>query len=201
MTQQALTAPPPVRQERPPKQIPGEAGVWVFILTEMSVFTALFGSIVWGRGHNPGVFAEGQSLLNQPLGLCNTVVLIVGSVLVVQSIDASHREEQRQASRLLAAAMACGALFAVIKAVEYGLAIHHGIWIHTNTFWMLFFAVTGAHLLHVLVGATALGLVRRRVQAGLPGPRDRELFISATCYWHMVDLLWLVLFPLFYLVN
>ena len=75
------------------------------------------------------------------------------------------------------------------------------MWIHTNVFWLLFFVVTGAHLLHVLVGVTVLGLARRAVGNGLPGSRDRDLFLSAAYYWHLVDLLWLVLFPLFYLVN
>jgi nitric oxide reductase NorE protein len=81
------------------------------------------------------------------------------------------------------------------------LVRHHGAWIHTNVFWMLFFAVTGAHLIHVFVGTAVLGLIRPRTARGLLGARDNDLFVSATCYWHMVDLLWLVLFPLFYLVN
>jgi nitric oxide reductase NorE protein len=102
---------------------------------------------------------------------------------------------------LLAIAMTCGVVFAATKVIEYTTALDHGMWIHTNSYWMLFFAITGAHLLHVFVGMTVLGLARRRVASGLPGPHDRDLFVSATCYWHMVDLLWLVLFPLFYLVS
>ena len=200
MTQQRV-AQPAVGSRRQPNSVPGETGVWVFILTEMSIFTTLFGVIVWNRAHNPDMFAQGQSNLNQPLGLTNTVVLIAGSVLVVLAIAAAQSDRYRQAAQYLAAAMACGALFVLIKGTEYALAVNHGMWIHTNVFWMLFFVVTGAHLLHVLVGATALGLIRPRVSSGLTGVRDRELFTSATCYWHMVDLLWLVLFPLFYLVN
>ena len=182
-------------------RVPGEPGVWVFILTEMVVFTALFGVVVWNRAHQPEMFAEGSRLLSQPLGLINTAVLILGSVLVVLAIDATHADRFRQASHYIAGAMATGVAFMVIKGVEYWSAIDHGMWIHTNTFWMIYFAVTGAHLLHVLVGTTTLGIMRARTAAGLTGPRDRDLFISATCYWHMVDLLWLVLFPLFYLVN
>jgi nitric oxide reductase NorE protein len=97
--------------------------------------------------------------------------------------------------------MACGGLFVVVKASEYALVMQHGAWIHANVYWMMFFAVTGAHLLHVLVGTTVLGLIRPLTAAGLSGSRDRDLFVSATCYWHMVDLLWLVIFPIFYLVN
>ncbi|WP_368834396.1 cytochrome c oxidase subunit 3 family protein [Mycobacterium intracellulare] len=201
MPQTLNTDPGAVGTPQAPKRPPGEAGVWVFILVEMSVFTALFAALLWGRGNNPDMFSRGQAILNRPLGLINTIVLIAGSVLVVLAIDAAQGDRYRQASHYLVAAMSCGAGFVVIKAMEYGLALRHGMWIHTNTFWMMFFVITGAHLLHVLVGVTVLGLVHRRTATGLPGARDRELFISATCYWHMVDLLWLVIFPLFYLVN
>ncbi|MCX2930700.1 cytochrome c oxidase subunit 3 [Mycobacterium sp. CVI_P3] len=200
MTQQAIRT-RPAAPVHPAGRVPGEPGVWVFILTEMAIFTALFGVIVWNRAHQPEMFAAGSRVLSQPLGLVNTVVLIVGSVLVVLAIDAMHADRFRQASRYLGGAMATGLFFMAVKAVEYHSVIDHGMWIHTNAFWMIFFAVTGAHLLHVLVGTTTLGLMRARTASGLTGPRDRELFISATCYWHMVDLLWLVLFPLFYLVN
>lgn len=181
--------------------VPGEPGVWVALIAEMATFTALFGVIVWSRASNPRIFSEGQAVLSQPLGLFNTIVLIVGSVLVVNAITAVQTGQQQQASRSLGAAMLCGAVFAGVKALEYHHVVQHGAFIHTNAYWMLFFAVTGAHLLHVFVGVSVLGLIRRRVKLGLPGPRDRDLFMSATCYWHMVDLLWLVLFPLFYLVN
>lgn len=167
----------------------------------MLVFSALFGTISWYGRENRGVFQKAQALLTQPLGLLNTVVLIVGSALVVAAVGAVEQSRYRTAANLLRAAMGCGAMFGLVKAVEYGLVVHHGAWIHTNAFWMLFFAVTGAHLLHVVVGTTVLGIARCRVATGLTGPRDRELFVSATCYWHLVDLLWLVLFALFYLVN
>lgn len=182
-------------------RIPGEPGVWVFLICEMAVFTALFGVIAFNGHANRMIFADAQQVLSAPLGLINTCVLIGGSVLVMRAIGDVQQGRYSTAARILTAAMACGALFAVIKGIEYASVLHHGMWIHTNVFWLLFFAVTGAHLLHVLVGVTVLGLARRSVARGLPGSRDRDLFLSAACYWHLVDLLWLVLFPLFYLVN
>ncbi|MBI3216212.1 MAG: cytochrome c oxidase subunit 3 [Mycobacterium sp.] len=167
----------------------------------MAVFTALFGVIAFNGHANRMIFADAQQVLSAPLGLINTCVLIGGSVLVMRAIGDVQQGRYSTAARILTAAMACGALFAVIKGIEYASVLHHGMWIHTNVFWLLFFAVTGAHLLHVLVGVTVLGLARRSVARGLPGSRDRDLFLSAACYWHLVDLLWLVLFPLFYLVN
>ncbi len=182
-------------------RIPGEPGVWVFLVCEMVVFTALFGVIASSGRANRQLFADAQQVLNAPVGLINTCVLIGGSVLVMRAIADVQAARYSKAVRLMSAAMACGVTFAVIKGIEYASVLHHGMWIHTNVFWLLFFAVTGAHLLHVLVGVTVLGLARRAAGNGLPGSRDRDLFLSAACYWHLVDLLWLVLFPLFYLVN
>jgi nitric oxide reductase NorE protein len=201
MITQSSQAAPTIAPQRAAKRVPGEPGVWVFILVEMAIFTTLFGVIVWSRAGNSRIFAAGQAVLSPQLGLFNTIVLIAGSVLVVNAITAVDTGQLQQASRSLTAAMACGGIFAAVKAVEYHNALHHGLFIHTNAYWMFFFVVTGAHLLHVFVGVSVLGLIRGRVRCGLPGPRDRQLFMSATCYWHMVDLLWLVLFPLFYLVN
>lgn len=184
-----------------PQRIPGDPGVWVFIIGDMAIFTALFGVILFHRADDPRLFATSQRALNQGLGLTNTVVLLCGSILVVLAARAVAEARHAAASRLLRGAIACGLAFTTIKLAEYGMTLHDGSSMHTSDFYMLFFAITGAHLLHVLVGVGGLMLLRRRVALGLPGPRDHALFDSGACYWHMVDLLWLILFPLFYLVN
>jgi nitric oxide reductase NorE protein len=151
-----------------PLQIPGEPGVWVFLICEMVVFTALFGVIAFNGSVNRQIFADAQHALITPLGMINTCVLIGGSVVVMLAIADVQAGRHSKAARLMAAAMACGVVFAVIKGIEYATVIHHGMWIHTNVFWLLFFVVTGAHLLHVLVGVTVLGLARRAMN-----PRTR----------------------------
>ena len=140
-------------------RLPGEPGVWVFLVCEMAVFSALFGVIAFNASHSRATFASAQQVLNAPLGLINTCVLIGGSVLVMRAIANVQEGRNSKAARLMTAAMVCGATFAVIKAIEYASVLHHGMWIHTDVFWLLFFVVTGAHLLHVLVGVTVLGLV------------------------------------------
>ena len=93
MTQQQMLQAASTNAHQPAaRRVPGETGVWVFIVTEMAIFTALFGVIVWNRAHNPGMFAEGQATLNQPMGLINTVMLIIGSVLVVLAIDSAQSD-------------------------------------------------------------------------------------------------------------
>ena len=90
-----VLTPPTDRATQPGRRTPGESGVWVFILTEMAIFTALFGVVVWNRAHNPEVFSKGQALLSQPLGLINTLVLIIGSAVVVLAIDAAQTDQYR----------------------------------------------------------------------------------------------------------
>ncbi|BBU21262.1 cytochrome c oxidase subunit 3 [Mycobacterium xenopi] len=184
-----------------PPRIPGEPDAWVFIIGEMIIFTALFGLIGYNRGKNPGLFAAGQRELAQGLGLTNTIVLLTGSILVVLATQAVADRRFDTASPLIASVIGCGLTFASVKAIEYWSLFHDGITIHTNRFWMLFFVITGAHLVHVAVASAGLVLLRSRVRLGLPGPREPALFESGACYWHMVDLIWLILFPLFYLVN
>jgi len=180
---------------------PGEPGAWVFIVGDMAIFTALFAAILYYRGEHPDMFAAGQATLSQELGTLNTVILLLGSILVVLATRASAAARNDAAARLVAAGASCGLLFAAVKGLEYGRVLNEGHSMHTNDFFMLFFVVTGAHLLHVLLGTTALAAMRRRVAAGLPGIRDRTIFETSACYWHLVDLLWLIIFPLFYLVN
>jgi nitric oxide reductase NorE protein len=188
-------------REREAGYLQGEPGVWVFLVAEMIVFSVLFAVIGFNRIGKTETFAAGQSLLSQPLALINTCVPIIGSALVVLALSAAHHRQNRSAARLLSWAMGCGGAFAIIKITEYTRLFNHGMWIDTDIYWTLFFVITGAHLLHVLVAVTVLGLARKRVVKGLSSRRESELCVSATCYWHMVDILWLILFALFYLVN
>lgn len=182
-------------------RIPGEAGAWVFIIGDMFIFTALFGVIMYYRSQHLELFAESQQELNQAFGLINTLVLLTGSILVVRASAAFTAARRLVASRLLGAAIACGLCFVAIKSLEYGSLIQDGWWIHSNEFFMLFFVITGAHLLHLLLGIGALLLLRKQVRRDASTRRNLALFESGACYWHLVDLLWLMLFPMFYMVN
>jgi nitric oxide reductase NorE protein len=144
-----------------------------------------------------GEYATSQGTLHAGLGLLNTVVLLAGSLFLVLAARRVADRRHSEASRLLLAAVACASVFGVVKAMEYAALAGSGYSIYTNAFYMVFFVITGAHLLHVVVAAGALALLRSRVSAGLTGPRDAALFETG----HMVDLLWLILFSLRYLVH
>lgn len=196
-------SPAGAKQPRPGVRVPGDPGFWVVILGEMVIFSMLFGTVSFFHLRHPRMFAEGQAALSRGLGLANTVVLILGSVLVAKAQRAIRHGRWEVAGRLVAGAATCGIAFILIKAVDYAHAMSAGHWIDSNDFWMSYFVVTGAHLMHVIVGVIVLGVMLRSLRdVGTDmSPRVGQLLESGGLYWHMVDLIWLILFPLFYLVN
>lgn len=180
--------------------VPGEVGLWVFILGDMLVFGLFFGIFMVQRGDGLEEFRAGRESLSQGFGVANTLLLLTGSVLVVLGMRAVRMHRRELASKLLLGAMATGALFAVVKAVEYGEKLDAGLNPTTNDFYTLYFAFTGIHLVHLLIGMVALAIMIRLVRRPHEDDGERALLETGATFWHLVDLLWLVLFPLFYLV-
>lgn len=177
-----------------------EVGIWTFIGADLLDFTLLFGVWLYSRAANRDMFATGQAALNKGLGLVNTLVLLFSSLLVVLATRALRRNERGIAAKSLIGAIACGVTFAVVKVIEWSAHIGVGDDVHRNEFWMYFYSLTGWHLLHVLCGIGLLSwcVVQTR-RRGL-SQRRRLLVEGSAWFWHLVDLLWLVLFPLIYLV-
>lgn len=186
----------PARERR----IPGEAGLWVFILGDMTVFGVFFGTILVMRGQQPELFRASQHALHPALALINTVLLLAGSLLVIRGV-ARVRASSPVASHFFLATLVCALGFAAIKSIEYYLLVRDGHTPGTNDFFMFYFAFTGIHLAHLLIGAmlnAILAVVTRHPEASTGRIRLVE---AGGCYWHMVDGLWLLLFPLLYLVR
>jgi nitric oxide reductase NorE protein len=167
----------------------------------MVVFALLFGVFLVTRRDDPATFASSRTELNQTFGAVNLLVLLTSSLLVVLATQAFRRGSRAASGRLLAGAAGCGVLFLVIKAVEYAGKVHHGIDPGTNDFFMYFFILTGIHAVHVAMGIAGLIVLRHVARRDVAKPNDlRTIEIGAT-FWHMVDLLWVVLFPLLYLAS
>ncbi|MGU3500952.1 cytochrome c oxidase subunit 3 [Mycobacterium sp. C31M] len=185
----------------PQRHLPGEEGMWVFIFGDMTVFALLFGVYLYYRGQDVAQFNESQLLLNQTFGVVNTLVLLTSSLLVVTAVRAVRRGALPLARWLTIGAIVCGLIFVANKAVEYSEKIAHGLVPATNDFFMYFYVMTGLHLFHVAIGlALLLFVVKLTRRPALDGREQRYLEGSA-CFWHMVDLLWIVIFPLLYLVK
>jgi len=182
-------------------RLPGVEGVWVFIAADMAFFALLFVSFMLGRRDAAALFEASRQTLDINIGGINTLILLTSSWCVVLAVDAVRREALEQVPRFIAGAFLLGIAFMMSKALEYGGKIKAGISMLTNDFYMYYFALTGIHLLHVLAGNILLVVLWKQARARrFSADRCVVLECGAT-YWHMVDLLWIVLFPLLYLLR
>lgn len=183
------------------RRIPGEEGIWVFVLGDMTVFALFFATFMYSRGKNPQAFASGHADLHVALGTVNTVLLLSSSLLVAIGVQRVLGGRHRDATRLFTGAIGCGVGFVTVKAIEWTQLFGAGKGVGSSEYFSYYFVFTGIHLMHVLIGLAILArltfLTRR---PALEGPQ-RRLCETGGIFWHMVDLLWVVLFALFYLVR
>jgi nitric oxide reductase NorE protein len=189
------------RAELPDRRIPGEEGIWVFVLGDMTVFALFFATFMYSRGKNPDTFARDHASLNVALGTVNTVLLLTSSLFVVLAVQRVLTGAHRSAPRLFTAALACGLGFVIVKAVEWAHLFSEGKTVGSGEFFSYYFMFTGIHLAHVLIGCVVLSrliaITRREELTG----HTAMLCEAGGIFWHMVDLLWVVLFALFYLMR
>lgn len=181
------------------RRIPGEVGIWVLIGGELLAFSAFFLVFAYYRGLDTALFDAGREQLDHRIGLVNTLILLTSSLFVALGV-VRVREGRPGAARWFRLALACSGGFAALKAVEYGQKVAAGITPLTNDFFMYYFAFTGIHLLHVVIGSGAL-LFAIGVTGREPS-ESRTMIVECTAiFWHLVDLLWIILFALFYLAG
>jgi len=173
--------------------LPGNPMMWVLIISELLVFGAFFVSFAVSRLLDPVGFNQSQSLLDGVLGGVNTIVLLTSGLLCALATLALEKDQIKKTRILLSGAIALGAMFGVIKMIEYGDKFDQGIGIETDTFFTLFFLMTGFHFLHVVFGMILLGI-------GIWKPRH-DTVETVCAFWHMVDLIWVLLYPLVYLAR
>ncbi|OBH11974.1 cytochrome c oxidase subunit 3 [Mycobacterium sp. E1747] len=186
---------------RSPRKIPGEEGIWVFVLGDMTVFALFFATFMYSRGKNRAVFARDHAEVHVALGTINTVLLLSSSLLVVLAVQRVLAGRREGSWRLIAGALSCGVGFVVVKAVEWTqlFAAHKGV--GSGEFFSYYFMFTGIHLLHVLIGLAILSRLIVVIRRTDFGDKQERLCETGGIFWHMVDLLWVVLFALFYLVR
>ena len=182
-------------------RVPGETGIWVFIFGDMLVFAITFASYLYYRGKNVALFNASQHLLNPDFGLVNTLLLLTSSLFVVLAVGTVRRGLQQPAPPLILGAFGCGLAFSVLKIIEYSSKVDAGLTPQTNNFFMLYYVLTGLHWFHLAIGLGALTYMFFSARRPALDTKQFGWFEGFGCYWHMVDLLWIVLFPLLYLVN
>lgn len=182
-------------------RIPGEVGIWLLVLGDMFLeFGTIFGYYLYDRAADPALFAQSRLALNANIGLVNTLVLLTSSMFVALGVHVLRANDRASAARMSTWGRALGFVFVAIKAVEYGTKYAAGITVSTNTFFMYYFSATGLHLAHVLIGILMLTYMINGARQLEPRPHEIRSAEVGGVFWHMVDLIWIILFPLLYLV-
>jgi nitric oxide reductase NorE protein len=194
------TAPPPPVPGAE-KRLPGDLAIWFFILAEMLAFAVFFSAYAFARASHVEEFNLYQQTLDRNLGALNTVLLITGSWFVVLAVQAAHRDNRPAIARNILLGWLCGGGFLAVKVIEYSAKFGAGITLSTNTFYMFYISLTFFHFMHVILGMVILAILWVQARKGVYGSHDAHGLESGAAYWHMVDLLWIVLFPLVYVMR
>jgi len=188
-------APTPVRI------LPGDLAIWLFICAELLVFGILFLTYAVVRSNHLELFNATQRLLHKNIGLFNTLVLISSSYFVVLAVNAIRQNDSRGCTRWLQISIATGFLFIFAKTWEFHATFSQGITLSTNTFYFFYISMTFFHYMHVILGLIILFAVMLKAKRGGYSAQDHVGVETGASYWHMVDLVWIVLFPLVYLMR
>jgi nitric oxide reductase NorE protein len=174
-------------------ELPGELMMWVLIASELLVFGAALLACLGVRIADPARFAADQALLDQTAGAINTIVLVTSGLCAAFAARERERERRGTARLWLLAAASLGAVFLVVKGFEYSAKIEIGIGIESSPFFTFYYLITGFHALHVVAGIAILVLV-----SWADSLSNME---AAVAFWHMVDLVWVLLFPIIYVLR
>ena len=179
----------------PPRSLleafPGELIMWVLIISELAVFCVCLLILLALRLTDPALFAASQDQLHRAAAVINAVVLVSSGYLAARAVTAVRQGAAARGWLLGAAGL--GVVFLGLKAVEYADAISKGIGVETNAFFTFYYLLTGFHAAHVVAGIVILLLVAIR-----PQPAAVQ---AGAQFWHMVDLVWVLLFPIIYLLQ
>ena len=186
---------------QPDRELPGGTVIWLFVAIELLTFGLFFGAFAAARRSDPALFMAGQAQLHPLLGAINTCVLLSGGWLAARGVLANRYGKPRAAAACLLGAAATGLLFMAIKLYEYSIAFAAGVSLSTSSFWFFYLFVTGLHFLHVLAGVGFLVPTAWRAAHGAYGPEARYTLEAVAVFWHLVDLIWIFLFPLLYLAH
>ncbi|MBI4510429.1 MAG: cytochrome c oxidase subunit 3 family protein [Deltaproteobacteria bacterium] len=188
-------------------------GTWLFLVTEILFFGGLFCAFFIYRSWYLDAFVEGHKHLDKVMGAVNTMVLILSSLTMALAVRASQLSKKQQAFHFLLATFVLAAVFLVIKYLEYSHKVHDGLLpgkyftgqgfqhAEASIFFALYFVMTGIHGLHVVVGMGLILWLLIRNQKGHFSSRYHAPVENVGLYWHLVDMIWIYLFPLLYLVG
>ncbi|HRY06058.1 MAG TPA: cytochrome c oxidase subunit 3 family protein [Hyphomicrobiaceae bacterium] len=173
--------------------LPGHPMMWILIVSEILVFGGALIAFSGVRLGDPDTFRQSQDHLDRLAGALNTMVLLTSGLCAALAVNAIAAEKVSNARRWLAAASTLGVVFLGVKAMEYATKLADGLTPTTNAFFTLYYLTTGFHALHVIAGIIILAIVSWKASV--------HTIEIGTTFWHMVDLVWVLLFPIVYLMR
>jgi cytochrome c oxidase subunit III len=188
-------------------------GMWIFLVTEVLMFGGLFVAYGIFRGLYPEMFHEAHQFLAVKMGTINTIVLITSSLTMALAVSSTQKGHRDRAILYLVCTFVLASCFLVVKYFEYSHKFHDGLLPgayfnnpelknpKTPLFFSLYFMMTGLHMIHVLIGMGVIAWVLKRTVRGEFSPYYYTPVEMVGFYWHFVDLVWIYLFPLLYLVG
>ncbi|KAA1175959.1 cytochrome c oxidase subunit 3 family protein [Marinobacter salinexigens] len=183
------------------KRVPGNPAIWVGIYSELTEFALFFVVYFIARAHYPEEFSSGPAKLHTLAGTANTLVLITSSYFVARGIVALRADQPVKAVRWLSATVACGVIYLLIKCGEYLWNQQHGIHTNSSNFFAVYYYTTFNHMLHIFWGGGGIVWAIFRIRSGGFTSANHDGLIAAACYWHMIDLAWILIFPLMYVLR
>ncbi|MEH6627163.1 MAG: cytochrome c oxidase subunit 3 family protein [Motiliproteus sp.] len=183
------------------RRVPGNGAVWVGIFAEMSEFALMFLVYFIAKVHYPEVFDQGPLRLHTTAGVLNTLALLTSSYCVAKAMKSVRMDRIPQAIRWLWGTIIAAVAYLIIKAWEYQWNIEQGIEVDTNLFFTVYYYMTFNHFLHVFWGGGAILWAIMRLKNGGYTAERHEGMEAIASYWHMIDLVWIVIFPLLYVLR
>ena len=189
----------------------GRIGMWLFICTEILLFGGLFLLYSVYRYKHPADFHAASLDLSRFAGTLNTIVLISSSLTAALAVHELREGRIARAKLLIGATLLCALAFLTVKGFEWGAKFEHGLYpnaLHLLSlppgqilYFGLYFTMTGLHAVHVIVGMGVFGYGLREMSRGKVTLKNPILIENATLFWHLIDIIWIFLFPLFYLIS
>jgi cytochrome c oxidase subunit 3 len=180
--------------------IPGDIAIWILIFAELFEFGLFFIIFIIAKAHNPDIFSEGALQLDTMSGILNTVILLTSSFFIAKAVRAIKKGGVKTAQKWIVCTFLAGATYCGVKAWEYHVNELRGIGIETDIFFTIYYYLTFNHLLHVMFGMFGLLWVLLRSCFNAYSKEKHAGLEAAACYWHMVDLAWIIIFPLLYVL-
>jgi nitric oxide reductase NorE protein len=179
---------------------PGGILIWIIVFIEIITFGMAIVAFQISKQNDPTVFKQGAEQLNTTIGTINTIVLLISGYFMASAVNAIKNQKINVCNRLISLTISGGAAFITFKSIEYYQKIENNLLPDENIFYTYYWFITLFHLIHVIIGIIILFIIKKNLKK-IPTEEDRENLEASAVFWHMCDLIWLLIFPIIYLIK